>query len=80
MDSTTIAISLEGALLIGASIIGTGFAIWKASRDAHKDIRAMIDSVINEQCSVKVALAAMSTDIRWLVKLQGGEPHGDQGS
>lgn len=84
METTTIVIGLSETLgilvAIGIALLsGFGF-VWKASRDAHKDIGEKLDSVIDEQCNIKVTMAAMSTNIRWLVKLQGGEPHGDQGS
>lgn len=65
MDASTVTISLEGALLIAASVFGTGFFIWKASSDAHKDIR-------NQLCNIRVDQSAMRKDIQWLVRLRGG--------
>ena len=82
METTTIVIGLSETLgilvVIGIALLsGFGF-VWKASRDAHNGIGKKLDSVIDEQCNIKVTMAAMSTNIQWLVKLQGGDPHSVQ--
>lgn len=72
METTPIVIGLEGALLICVTIfgtvVGTGFLVWKASKDAHAKIQ-------DELCSIRINQAAMRKDIQWLVRLQGGQPH-----
>lgn len=74
--ATTITISIEGALLIAASVAGTGFLIWKASSDAHKDIRKQLREVReNDLCDIRTSLTQLTTDVDWLkFFLRTGKP------
>ncbi len=68
IETTPLVISFEGALAIAASVMATGFFIWKASSDAHKDIR-------DQLCTLRVRMTEIGKDVEWLVRLQGGTPY-----
>ncbi|MCY4063652.1 MAG: hypothetical protein OXG53_14875 [Chloroflexi bacterium] len=74
--ATAITITIQGALLIAASVAGTGFLIWKASSDAHKDIRKQLREVReNDLCDIRTSLTQLTTDIEWLKYfLRSGKP------
>ena len=42
MESTHLVISIEGALAIAAAIVGGAFGIYRASANAHAEIRSIL--------------------------------------
>ena len=72
MESTTLAISIEGAGLIAASIVGSGLLIYFASARAHAKI-------IGRLCDLEGDMKVVKNDLDWLKHFaRTGQPPPDQ--
>ena len=63
MEATHLVISIEGALAIAAAIIGGAFGIYRASANAHAEIRAILSAHTEKFNTINERFNAITSDL-----------------